>query len=192
MRTPAFPVLAISCFTLFGACASAPSHPAQDADPVASTPNKVVPFLWFQYGAEAAARRYVELVPGSRILSISRYGEGAPRPAGTEMLVQMELGGSQVTLLNGGPQFQLNEAVSLVVRCEDQAEIDRLWAALGEGGRELACGWIQDRWGVSWQVIPARLDEWMSGPPERAARVMQALWSMVKLDIAKLQAAYDG
>jgi len=189
MRIPSCTALALTGITWLAACASTPTT---DTAAAISTPNKVVPFLWFQDGAEAAAKRYVALVPGSRILSISRYGEGAPRPAGTEMLVQMELGGSQVTLLNGGPQFQLNEAVSLVVRCEDQAEIDRLWAALGEGGQELACGWIRDRWGVSWQVIPAQFDAWMSGPPERAARVMQALWGMVKLDIAKLQAAYDG
>lgn len=102
--------------------------------------NKVVPCLWFQQDAEAAAKRYCEWIPASRIVSVARYGEGGPMPAGTEMLVQLELGGMPLTLLNGGPQFQLNEAASLVVRCEDQAEIDRLWSALGDGGREMACG----------------------------------------------------
>ncbi len=154
--------------------------------------DKVVPCLWFQSDAEAAARRYVELVPNSRILSIASYGEGAHLPAGTEMLVQLEIGGTQFWLLNGGPQFKLSEAASIVVRCETQAEIDRLWSALGDGGREMACGWLADRWGVSWQIVPAKFDEWMAGPPERGARVMAALLGMVKLDIDTLQRAYDG
>lgn len=154
--------------------------------------DKVVPCLWFQRDAEAAARRYVELVPNSRVLSIARYGEGAPLPAGTEMLIQLEIGGTQFWLLNGGPQFKLSEAASIVVRCESQAEIDRLWAALGEGGQEMACGWLADRWGVSWQIVPAKFDEWMAGPPERSARMMAALLTMVKLDIDTLQRAYDG
>lgn len=154
--------------------------------------DNVVPCLWFQGDAEIAARRYVELIPNSRILSIARYGEGAHLPAGTEMLVQFEIAGTQFWLLNGGPQFKLSEAASIVVRCENQAEIDRLWSALGEGGREMACGWLADRWGVSWQIVPAKLDEWMAGPPERSARMMSALLTMVKLDIDTLQRAYDG
>lgn len=154
--------------------------------------DKVVPCLWFHSDAEAAARHYVELIPDSRVLSIVRYGEGAHMPVGTEMLVQLEIGGTQFWLLNGGPQFKLSEAASIVVRCENQAEIDRLWTALGEGGREMACGWLADRWGVSWQIVPAKLDEWMSGPPERSARMMAALLTMVKLDIDTLQRAYDG
>lgn len=165
---------------------------SKSSEPSMTRLDKVVPCLWFQSDAEAAAKRYVELVPNSRILSIARYGEGAHLPAGTEMLVQLEIGGTQFWLLNGGPQFKLSEAASIVVRCEDQAEIDRLWSALGEGGREMACGWLSDRWGVSWQIIPAKFDEWMAGPPERSARVMGALLGMVKLDIDALQRAYDG
>lgn len=167
-------------------CASAPA-----VEPRAAV-NKVVPCLWFQSDAEAAARRYCELVPDSRVVSVARYGPGAHMPEGTEMLVQLELGGTQLTFLNGGPQFEIDEALSLVVRCEDQAELDRLWSALGEGGSVKACGWLEDRWGVSWQVVPAKLDEWMAGPPEKAGRTMAALLGMVKLDIAELQKAYDG
>lgn len=158
---------------------------------VATVP-KVVPCLWFQSDAEAAARRYCELIPNSRIVSVARYGPGAHMPEGTEMLVRLELGGAPLTFLNGGPQFQLNEAASLVVSCRDQAELDRLWSALGQDGREMACGWLADRWGVSWQVVPAKLDEWLAGPPEKAGRTMAALLGMVKLDIAALQRAYDG
>ena len=175
---------------VLGGCASVPVIERPSEPRVAV--NKLVPCLWFQRDAEQAARRYCELVPGSRVVSVARYGPGAHMPEGTEMLVQLELGGTQLTFLNGGPQFQINEALSLMVRCDDQAELDRLWSALGEGGREKACGWLEDRWGVSWQVVPAQLDEWMAGPPEKASRTMAALLGMVKLDIAALQQAYDG
>jgi predicted 3-demethylubiquinone-9 3-methyltransferase (glyoxalase superfamily) len=174
--------------TFFTGCAS---HAPRNETPMV-TMNKVVPCLWFQQDAEAAAKRYCELVPGSRIVSVARYGPGMPMPEGTEMLVQLELGGTQLTFLNGGPQFKLSEATSLFVRCEDQAEIDRLWSALGAGGREMACGWLEDRWGVSWQIVPRKLDEWMAGPPDKAGRTMMALLGMVKLDLAALQKAYDG
>lgn len=154
---------------------------------------KVVTCLWFQSDAEAAARRYCQLVAGSRIIEVKRYGPGAPMPEGTEMLVDLELGGTRYLFLNAGPQFKLNEAASIYVRCDDQAEIDRLWDALAEGGRVMACGWLEDRWGVSWQIVPRRLDEWMGGDdPEAASRTLQALVGMVKLDIAGLQAAHRG
>ena len=121
---------------VLGGCASAPVTERASEPRVAL--NKVVPCLWFQRDAEQAARRYCELVPNSRVVSVARYGPGAHMPEGTEMLVQLELGGTQLTFLNGGPQFQINEALSLMVRCDDQAELDRLWSALGEGGREKA------------------------------------------------------
>ena len=148
--------------------------------------------LWFQSDAEAAARRYCELIPGSRVVDVLHHGPGGALPEGTEMLVTVELSGSLIWLLNGGPHFKLNEAASIVVRCETQAEIDRLWDALLEGGQTMACGWLTDRWGVSWQIIPAQLDGWMHGDPAKTARMMQALFGMLKLDIAALQRAYDG
>lgn len=146
--------------------------------------------LWFHANAEAAARRYCELIPDSRIVSISRHGPNAPLPEGTELLVSVELGGVLFWFLNAGPHYTLNEAASIVVHCDDQPQLDRIWNALLDGGHAMACGWLTDRWGVSWQVLPARLESLLSGP--NAGRVMEALMGMVKIDIGALEAAAAG
>ena len=153
----------------------------------------IYPCLWFDTQAEAAAQFYVSIFRNSRILSTSRYAEGMPLPAGTVLTVSFELDGKQFLALNGGPMFKLSEAFSLVVECDTQQEIDGLWEKLSAGGQEQQCGWLKDKFGLSWQIVPAKLGEWMqSGDPARSQRVMQALMPMVKLDIAALQRAYDG
>ena len=146
--------------------------------------------LWFDRDGEAAAALYVSLFPGSRIISVNRYGEGAPLPKGTAMLTRFELSGVEFAALNGGPHFKLTEAASLVALCEDQKEIDRLWDALtADGGQESQCGWLKDRFGLSWQVIPEGIDKMMSDPV-KGPRVWEAIMQMKKIDIAKIKAAY--
>jgi predicted 3-demethylubiquinone-9 3-methyltransferase (glyoxalase superfamily) len=152
----------------------------------------ITPFLWFDEQAEEAARFYTGLFEESAILAVTRFGENAPRPAGLAMTVQFTLRGQAFTALNGGPQHTFTPAISFMVSCDTQAEIDRLWAALGEGGKEMGCGWIQDRYGLCWQIVPAALGSWMSGGPEACGRVMQALWAMMKLDIDVLERAFRG
>jgi predicted 3-demethylubiquinone-9 3-methyltransferase (glyoxalase superfamily) len=149
--------------------------------------------FWFDTQAEEAAKFYVSLLPNSRITAVSRYGKGAPFPEGTALTVTFELAGTEFMGLNGGPHFKLTEAASLVVQCESQAEIDRLWGALlADGGKEQQCGWLKDRYGMCWQIVPARLRAMMrSGEPERTARVMAAVMQMVKLDLPALEAAYE-
>ena len=155
---------------------------------------KVSTCFWFDREAEAAAEFYISLLPGSRIVARTFYGRHGPLPEGTAMTVTFELCGTVFTALNGGPNFSLSEAASIVVACEDQEEIDRLWAALlQDGGREQQCGWIRDRFGMPWQIVPARLHEMLGqGDRERQERVMTALFDMVKLDIAGLEAAWRG
>jgi predicted 3-demethylubiquinone-9 3-methyltransferase (glyoxalase superfamily) len=153
---------------------------------------KITPFLWFDDQAEQAAAFYVNVFPNSKIMSVSRYTEAGPGPAGSAMTVQIELDGLPVTLLNGGPIFRLTEAFSLSVSCEDQAEVDRYWAALTEGGQESQCGWLKDRYGLSWQIVPRALPEVLGNPDRaKAQRAMQAMFQMKKLDIAKLRAAAE-
>ncbi len=155
--------------------------------------NAPVPFLWFDDQAEEAANFYISLFPNSRVLNLTRYGEGAPLPAGLVMTVEFELGGRPFVALNGGPHYSLTPAFSLSVLCETQEEVDRLWAALTEGGKEVACGWLTDRWGLSWQIVPEALPRLLQDPdPAKASRVMQAMMQMVKLDIAALERAADG
>jgi predicted 3-demethylubiquinone-9 3-methyltransferase (glyoxalase superfamily) len=147
--------------------------------------------LWFDRDGEVAADTYVSLFPDSRIVSVTRYGEGAPLPKGTAMLTRFILDGTEFAALNGGPHFKLTEAASLVALCEDQKEIDRLWDALtADGGQESQCGWLKDRFGLSWQIIPEGIDEMMSDPV-KGARVWEAIMPMKKIDIAKLKAAYN-
>jgi predicted 3-demethylubiquinone-9 3-methyltransferase (glyoxalase superfamily) len=155
---------------------------------------KVSTCHWFDTRAEEAAKFYVSLFESSRITSVSRYGKGAPMPEGTVMAVTFELAGTEYMALNGGPHFKLSEASSMVVLCDSQAEIDRLWNAfLAGGGREQQCGWLKDKYGMSWQIVPARLRELMQDKDKgKTDRVMAALLNMVKLDIAKLEAAYTG
>lgn len=156
--------------------------------------SKISPCLWFDGAAEEAARFYVSLFDDAAITSVGRYGEGAPYPAGTAMMVAFTLAGQTFQALNGGPQFPHTEAISLSVRSADQAEVDRLWEALtADGGAESRCGWLKDRWGVSWQIVPDRLVELQaSGDGPAIGRMFGALMGMRKLDIAALERAYRG
>ncbi|HEY4800663.1 MAG TPA: VOC family protein [Bacteroidia bacterium] len=152
---------------------------------------KITPFLWFNNNAEDAANYYCSIFKNSGIGSVSRYGEGAPMPKGTAMVVPFSLEGQNFLALNGGPVFQFTEAVSFVVNCENQEEIDWFWEKLSAGGKEIECGWLKDKFGLSWQIVPTVLGELMSsGNSKSSQRVMQALWKMKKLDIQKLQEAY--
>jgi len=155
---------------------------------------KVTPCLWFDGQAEQAARYYVSLLPDSRIDRVLRSPADTPSgPAGMVLLVEFTLGGNRFTGLNGGPQFPFTEAVSFQIACEDQAEVDRLWVALSDGGSEGPCGWLKDRWGLSWQIVPTRLFQLLNDPdPGRARRAMQAMMQMGKLNIAELERAADG
>jgi predicted 3-demethylubiquinone-9 3-methyltransferase (glyoxalase superfamily) len=154
---------------------------------------KITPCLWFDTQAEEAAQFYTSIFENSRILDVSHYGEGAPRPAGTVLTVNFELNGQEFVALNGGPEFTFNEAVSFQVSCADQDEVDQFWSKLTEGGEEGPCGWLKDRYGLSWQIIPTRLNELISDPdPERSQRAMQAMLQMQKIDIAALERAAAG
>ncbi len=154
---------------------------------------QIIPNLWFDTEAEQAAEFYVSVFPGSRILRVARYPEGAPGPAGTVMTVEFELFGQPFVGINGGPQFPFTEAISLQVPCADQAEVDHYWEVLSEGGEQGPCGWLKDRYGLSWQVVPEGMDDVFSDPdPERAQRAMQAMLQMSKLDVEALRRAADG
>jgi len=154
---------------------------------------KIHPMLWFDTQAEEAAEFYTSLFPDSRITDVTRFGEGSPGTAGTVMTVAFELAGQRFTALNGGPEFHFTEAISLYVDCADQAEVDRLWERLTDGGEPSQCGWLKDRFGVSWQIIPTALGELMGDPDaERAGRVVQAMLGMSKIDVAALQRAWAG
>ncbi len=155
---------------------------------------KITPFLWFDSQAEEAAQFYVSLFPNSRITKVARYPEGAPMPAGSVMTVEFELDGGSFTALNAGPHFKFNEAVSFVIDCRDQAEVDRYWNALtADGGEPSQCGWLKDRFGLSWQVTPRQLIELStSDDPAQNARVMAAMMTMSKIDVAAIEAAARG
>jgi predicted 3-demethylubiquinone-9 3-methyltransferase (glyoxalase superfamily) len=154
---------------------------------------KISPFLWFDDQAEEAANYYVSIFKNSAILGVSRYGEGAPRPAGTAMSVSFVLDGVEFQALNGGPEFAFTEAISFFVAAETQDEIDELWEKLTSGGEPGQCGWLKDRYGLSWQIVPPVLGELLGDPdPQKASRVMQAMFEMTKIDIAALQAAHHG
>jgi predicted 3-demethylubiquinone-9 3-methyltransferase (glyoxalase superfamily) len=153
----------------------------------------ITPFLWFDDQAEEAAELYVSIFKNSRILGVARYGEGAPRPAGSAMSVSFELDGLEFQALNGGPQFRFTEAISLLVKAETQQEVDYLWDTLTNGGEPGQCGWLKDRYGLSWQIVPPILFELLGDPdPAASGRVMQAMLGMTKIDIAGLRAAHDG
>ena len=154
---------------------------------------KITTCLWFDNQAEDAAEFYVSVFDGGKLLEVSRYGEGGPGPAGQAITARFEIEGRTFTALNGGPAFTFNESVSFVIDCSSQAEVDRYWNALSAGGSEGQCGWLKDRFGVSWQVVPSVLGQLLSGPdPAGSQRAMQAMLSMQKLEIAALQLAYDG
>ena len=154
---------------------------------------KITPFLWFDHQAEEAANFYISVFKNSKILSVSRYGEGAPRPAGTAMIVNFQIDGQEFMALNGGPEFKFTEAVSLFVNCETQEEVDNYWEKLSAGGEKGQCGWLKDRYGLSWQIVPTALGELMSDPdPEKSRRVMEAMLKMSKIDINALKRAHGG
>ena len=154
---------------------------------------KITTFLWFNNDAEEAANYYTSIFKNSKILDVSRYGEVGPGPKGSVMIVKFQLAGQEFVALNGGPQFKFTEAISLMVNCESQQEIDELWRKLTAGGQESQCGWLKDKFGLSWQIVPTELGKLMSAKdPAKANRVMQALLQMKKLDIAKLQQAAEG
>ena len=153
----------------------------------------ITPCLWFDTQAEEAVRFYTSVLKNARIGTISRYGEGAPLPAGTALTVSFTLEGQEFLALNGGPMFTFTPAISFVVNCTSQAEVDTYWEKLSEGGRKDRCGWLQDKYGVSWQIVPTVLGEMMQDKdPAKSGRVMQAVLTMDKLDIAALEAAYRG
>ena len=154
---------------------------------------KLVPNLWFDKVAEQAAEFYVSVFPNSRITNVVRYPKGSPGPAGEVMTVEFELDGQPFVGINGGPQFTFDEAVSFHITCQDQAEVDFYWDRLTDGGEESMCGWLKDRFGLSWQVVPVGMDEIFRDPdPQRAERAMQAMMGMRKLDVAEMQRAADG
>ena len=155
--------------------------------------DRITPCLWFDTEAEEAAAFYASVFPNSRIVHVSHYGSAGPRPEGIVMEVEFELDGRSVLALNGGPQFRFTEAISLQADCRDQDEVDRLWETLSEGGEEGPCGWLKDRYGVSWQIVPSRMYELITDPdPERAQRAIAAMLQMGKIEIADLERAADG
>jgi predicted 3-demethylubiquinone-9 3-methyltransferase (glyoxalase superfamily) len=153
----------------------------------------ITPFLWFDTEAEDAANFYTSVFPNSRILAVTHYGEAGPRPAGMVMTVAFELNGQRFTGLNAGPEPKFNHGVSFVINCENQDEVDRYWELLTDGGQEVACGWLTDRFGLSWQVVPEGLIELITdADPERAQRATEAMLSMTKLDLEAVRRAADG
>ncbi len=154
---------------------------------------RITPNLWFDTEAEDAARFYVSVFKHARIVNVTNYTEAGPRPAGTVMTVEFELDGQRFVGINGGPQFKFDEAVSFAIDCESQEEVEYYWERLSEGGEEGQCGWLKDRYGLSWQVVPTGMEEVFADPdPKRAERAMQAMLGMTKIDIAALRRAADG
>jgi predicted 3-demethylubiquinone-9 3-methyltransferase (glyoxalase superfamily) len=149
---------------------------------------KISPCLWFDRNAEEAVNHYVSIFDNARIVTITHYGDTGPLPKGTVLVIVFELEGQRFMALNGGPMFRFSEAISLVVRCDTQDEIDRFWEKLSAGGEKSCCGWLKDKFGLSWQVVPSMLDELMQDPA-RANRVMAAVMGMKKLDIATMKQA---
>jgi predicted 3-demethylubiquinone-9 3-methyltransferase (glyoxalase superfamily) len=151
---------------------------------------KITPCLWFDTEGEEAASFYTSVFPNSRIVDVSRYGEAGPRPEGTAMVVSFELDGQKFVALDGGPEFTFNEAISFQVSCENQEEVDAFWSKLSEGGEEGPCGWLKDKYGVSWQIVPSALPRLLGDPDrEKSQRVMQAMLKMKKIEIDELERA---
>jgi predicted 3-demethylubiquinone-9 3-methyltransferase (glyoxalase superfamily) len=154
---------------------------------------KITPFLWFDNNAEEAMNYYVSIFPNSRILGVSRFGDAGPGPKGTVMVGTFEIDGLNFMALNGGPSHKLTEAFSLLVNCETQEEVDELWEKLSAGGKKDRCGWVKDKFGLSWQIVPVALGQMMQDKdPEKSKRVMEAMLKMDKLDIGLLKKAYAG
>ena len=153
---------------------------------------KITPFLWFDGNAEEAANFYVSIFKNSKVGRVTRYGDAGPGPKGTVMSATFQLEGQDFYALNGGPQFKFTPAISLFVNCETQQEVDELWEKLSAGGRKDQCGWLQDKYGLSWQIVPTILGKLLGdNDPAKASRVMQAMMQMKKIDIKGLQQAYD-
>lgn len=160
---------------------------------IKNTAHKITPFLWFDNNAEEAANFYTSIFKNSEVLSVSRYGEVSPGQPGAVMTISFILDGQPFTALNGGPHFKFSEAISFFVNCETQEEVDELWEKLTDGGEESQCGWLKDKFGLSWQIVPTALGELLGDPdPEKSKRVMQAMLQMHKIDVATLQRAYEG
>ena len=155
---------------------------------------KITPFLWFNNNAEEAAKFYTSIFKDSKILETSRYGDAGPGPKGSVMVVRFQIAGMEVTALNGGPQFKFSEAFSLMVSCDDQQEVDDYWRQLtAGGGQESMCGWLKDKFGFSWQIVPKQLTKLIADKdPKKAGRVMQAMLKMKKIEIAELERAAKG
>jgi predicted 3-demethylubiquinone-9 3-methyltransferase (glyoxalase superfamily) len=153
---------------------------------------KITPNLWFDNQAQEAVQFYTSLFKNSRVLNVTHYGENMPLPAGTVLTITFQLDGQEFVALNGGPQFKFTEAISLCVNCETQEEVDELWDKFTAEGEESMCGWLKDKYGLSWQIVPASLDELLFSPDaERSACAMQCMLTMKKLDLAKIRQAYD-
>jgi predicted 3-demethylubiquinone-9 3-methyltransferase (glyoxalase superfamily) len=154
---------------------------------------KITPFLWFDQQAEEAATFYTSIFSNSKIIKVVRHGEAGPGPAGSAMVVEFQLEGQSFVGLNGGPHFKFTEAISFVVNCQSQEEVDSYWDRLAAGGTQVQCGWLKDKFGLSWQIVPTVLPELLGGPdPAKAGRVMKAMMTMTKLDIHALQLAANG
>ena len=155
--------------------------------------NKITPFLWFNNQAEEAMNFYISIFKNSKVVNVSRYGKGGPNPEGMLFTATFQLDGQEFTALNGGPQFPFTEAISLFVNCKDQQEVDELWEKLSEGGEKGQCGWLKERYGLSWQIVPTVLLELMEDKDkEKANRVREAMLQMHKIDIKTLMQAYEG
>lgn len=154
---------------------------------------KITPFLWFDNQAEDAVNFYISVFRNAKIGKVTRYGEAGLGPVGSVMVAEFELEGIRFTALNGGPMFKFTEAISMVVDCKDQAEVDHFWGRLSEGGQPGQCGWLKDRFGLSWQIVPEALPRLLGDPdPAKAGRVMQAMLQMTRIEVAKLEKAYAG
>jgi predicted 3-demethylubiquinone-9 3-methyltransferase (glyoxalase superfamily) len=154
---------------------------------------KITPFLWYDGKAEEAVNFYVSIFKNSKVVSMARYGDAGPGPKGSVMTAAFQLEGQDFVALNGGPQYKFTPAISLVVNCETQEEVDNLWEKLSAGGRKDRCAWLTDKFGVSWQIVPTILSKLLGDKdPEKAKRVMQAMLQMDRIDISRLQKAYDG
>ncbi|WEK49698.1 MAG: VOC family protein [Candidatus Kaistia colombiensis] len=154
---------------------------------------KITPFLWFDNQVEEAIIFYVSIFKNAKVGKVARYGEAGPGPKGSVMAAAFELEGIEFTALNGGPRFKFNEAISFVVKCEEQSELDELWERLSEGGEKSRCGWLKDKFGISWQIVPSILAPMLTDPAaEKSQRVMEALLKMTKIDIGELRRAYEG
>jgi len=156
--------------------------------------NKITPFLWFDNNAEGALNLYLSTFKNAKVLDESRYGPGAPMPEGTLFTATIQLEGQNIMLMNAGPHYKLNEAFSLFVDCQSQAEVDTLWEKLtADGGEPGRCGWLKDKFGVSWQIIPSEMNQMMGDKdPQKAGRAMQAMFTMSKIDLAAMRKAFEG